>query len=74
MMYQHFKNNGWNVTALQWIGRRGEHGNDRHDWGTKYCDKVDWNKNEILGYDAKALNQTCQEITQSSSWTLMEYL
>ena len=69
MMYQWVLDMGWNVTAFHWIGRKGKDG--KESWSTKKCDEIDWKRNQIHGYDATALRQSCGKVTNGPTWMLM---
>jgi len=68
MMYQDFKDKGYNTSALYWIGRAG-----RHPWSTRNCQKTEWERiDNIIGFNTTALNQSCHELTVSNTWILKD--
>ncbi|KAL7546049.1 hypothetical protein ACHAWF_014605 [Thalassiosira exigua] len=64
MMYQSFKTNGLNVSALHWIGRTS--------WSTQSCYDVDWESIKIAEFEASELLKSCYELTKSPMWILKE--
>mmetsp|Transcript_34241 Transcript_34241/g.82795 ORF Transcript_34241/g.82795 Transcript_34241/m.82795 type:complete len:536 (+) Transcript_34241:155-1762(+) len=66
MMYSWMKEHmGFNVTALNWVGRTS--------WSTEDCVKTDWNGIDIPGFeDVSALDRACHEVTVSPTWVLKE--
>lgn len=68
MMYQDFKDKGYNTSALYWIGRAG-----RHAWSTRDCQKTEWERiDNIIGFNTTTLNQSCHELTVSDTWILKD--
>jgi len=67
LMYQWMKDNQFNTTAIDWIGRLDQ------SWRERYCDKIDWKKEfQIPGFDTKALELSCREVTNSPTWVLRD--
>ena len=69
MMYQWMKDQNFNTTALQWVGRS--------QWSEEACDEVgsygvNWTTIDIPGYTAEALYQSCHEVTTSPTWVLKD--
>ena len=72
MMYQHFKDKGYNTSALYWIGRAGRE-RGRHPWSTRDCQKTEWERiDNIIGFNTTALNQSCHELTVSDTLILKD--
>jgi len=63
-MYQYFKDQSFNLTALHWVGR--------DSWTSKDCEDTKWHKIEIPGFNTKDLEDSCYEITSSPTWILKE--
>lgn len=64
LMYQWMKDEGLNVTALDWIGRT--------QWSTENCRAYDWSSVEVPGYEPAELNRSCHEVTTGPTWRLKE--
>ena len=65
-MYHWFKNQGFGVTAIHWVGRR--------NWKIKSCHKYDWKSIEIPGYWNKTTEpkEACYEMTTNPMWILKD--
>jgi len=70
MMYQDFKDKGYNTSALYWIGWAGRERAGKEPWSTKNCRDTDWEGIDISGFNPNVLNQSCNELTVSSTWIL----
>ena len=70
MMYQDFKDKGYNTSALYWIGWAGREQAGKEPWSTDNCRDTDWESIEISGFNLDVLNQSCHELTVSSTWIL----
>ena len=64
MMFQWIKDQGLNTAGLNWMAWNW--------WSTKDCHETDWDSFEIHAFDARVLYQTCQEATESPTWTYDE--
>lgn len=64
MMYQLFKNQKFNLTAIHWVGRMS--------WTTESCVEFDWDSIEIPEYEAAELKQSCHEMTTNPMWVLKD--
>ena len=64
MMYQSFKDQGFNLTATHWVGRTV--------WSEDDCYDIEWEKNRIKGFNATSLKQSCIEVTNSPTWILKD--
>lgn len=63
MMYQWVRDNGWNTTAIHWVGRTA--------WdGPNPCEQVKWNETNVPGYNKEDLEASCHEVTKSPTWML----
>jgi len=70
MMYQDFKDNGYNTSSLYWIGWAGRERAGKEPWSIDNCRDTDWETIEISGFNPDALNQSCHELTTSDTWKL----
>jgi len=66
MMYQWMKREGFNVTALNWIGR------DSWSDATGECRDNDWNMINIDGYNNDELRRSCYEVVTSPTWKIKD--
>lgn len=64
LMYQDFKDQNYNLTALHWVGRM--------EWTEHDCDKAKWEEFDIPGFNAASLEESCREVTNSPTWILKE--
>jgi len=59
-LYQWMKNEGFNATSLNWMGRSS--------WNTVKCLKNDWDNVKLPGYNSTSLLRSCLEVTSGPMW------
>jgi len=64
IMYQYFRDRGYNTSALNWFGRKS--------WSSKDCNTTNWLSIDVPGINGAALEQSCHELTTSPTWILKD--